>query len=122
MSIVDRIKDMNEFQLVWRIPFEKESQLAMNFVTDHLDDILNGDCWWAGTRNDTFFSLYNIDDDEYLKERKKRDNILNNDLLFSKDETVYIIMGGNPFRYVTIEYSENLGILTDYQLATRDRR
>lgn len=119
----DRIRDFVDsphFEVTWRIPFEKENGLSLQYAIDHIKGILGCDCWAAGTLSEAYFDLYNLEakSEEYLVQRHIRDDILLHDpsILFDSTQKVYIILGGDPFRYLTIEYRNNgLGIITDFQ-------
>lgn len=120
-DVIERIQGSPDFTMVWRIPFETENSIAMQYVYSHVKDILRADCWAVGTTHTTFFNFYSIDVEsgEYQTQREYRDNVLYHHVscLFDSLEKVYIILGGQPFRYLTIEYNESgLGILTDFQI------
>lgn len=119
---MQNLVDSLEFELVWCIPFEKDNVISIKYVLHHMDQILGGDCWAAGTLTQFFFNLYDVarDTEEFKTQLQKRDEIFyhaNMFPLFDCKEKVYVFMGGNPFRYVTIDYDEQkgLGILCDYQ-------
>ena len=118
-DLIDQVKQSPDFEMRWKIPFEKQNNVAMRFVMDHVIVVLGGDCWAVGSRHRVHYSFYdlNTNTEEYEKQQQCREDIIHDvSPLFESPEKVFLIMGGNPFRYVTIEYTkEGLGILTDYQ-------
>lgn len=102
------------FERVWRIPFEQDSDVSKSFIMEHIKHVLGGDCWAAWTQHDILFNLYNNETTHY---DIIRENLLYDPLpLINQQDTVYIVMGAVPFRYLTIEYTDKgLGILSDFQ-------
>ena len=120
-DIIQQVEGTSEFKMVWRIPFERDNKIAMQNVCDHVMDIICADCWAVGTSAETFFNFYPTEpgSSTYKIQRDYRDNVLSHDIscLFECAEKVYIVLGGQPFRYITIEYNgDGLGILTDFQI------
>jgi len=111
------------FELKWRVPYEKENLISVQYIRDYIQEIIGCDCWAMGTTTNTFFSFYDLENgSESLKEQRYiRDHVILEDnetleMCMHSPQKMYIVLGGNPFRYITLEYtSSGLGILSDYQ-------
>jgi len=114
-SVVETLEASQEFHRIWRLPFEKENPVSIQYVLQYLTDILGGDMSMAQTASGyVFFDLHGSPVTE-----SNRDALFKDPLpLLHQPEKVYLVMGADVFRYITIEYTSNgLGILSDYQLS-----
>lgn len=116
-------QQIEKSSLIWRIPFERDYPIAMEYVINHIYKIMTDEnCLAVGTYNKTFFNFHNLlkDSEEYRKEDQIREKIItHNDMypMFHCDEKIYIILGEEPYGYVTIEYNKDgLGIISNYCL------
>jgi hypothetical protein len=118
-ELIQQLERELVFEMMWRIPFQKEDKASIQYVAEYIRDIIGCDCWAVGNADKkAYFSFYDLKDKtDEVREWERRSNLLEDvSPLLDNPEKVYLVMGGNPFRYLTIEYTpKGLGILTDYQ-------
>lgn len=117
-DLIEQCNQSPDLECVWRIPFRRNCFVSMKFAVSYVSQILQGEGWAAGTLQEMFFSDH-VGETDLPREQEKRNHIYYEKTmypLFDKESTVYVIRGCEPFRYITIEYTEEgIGILTDYQ-------